>query len=235
MPRNRDRPSAEEDETNQLGHRPVKDEIKMLRPKPVCITQFSDYKFNTVIDVRSPAEFEIDHIPGSINCPVLNNEERIIIGTLHKESPFEARRLGAAIISRNVANILENELSTYQKNWKPLIYCWRGGLRSGSLAIVMAQVGWPVHQLINGYKSYRHEVLRLLPLLSERCKIVIISGPTGSGKTHFLYALQRGGRQVLDLEGLACHRGSVLGNNLRVSVRVGVRVKAILTKTLTLT
>jgi tRNA 2-selenouridine synthase len=184
---------------------------QMLRPKNATVDQIPTLRFGTIIDVRTPAEFTQDHIPGSINLPVLTDDERIQIGTLHKHAPFEARRLGAALISRNVAKILEDELGSHIKSWKPLIYCWRGGLRSGSLSIVMAQVGWPVHQLLNGYKAYRSMVLQQLPLLIDRCCLRIVSAPTGSGKTHFLYALQRSGQQIIDLEGLACHRGSVLG------------------------
>lgn len=183
----------------------------MQRPKVANINELSSSAFDIIIDVRTPAEFELDHIPGAVNFPVLDNEQRIHIGTLHKTSPFEARRLGAVLISRNVANILETKCGLWPKMFKPLIYCWRGGLRSGSLAIVMAQVGWQVHQLLNGYKAYRHTVLQTLPLLVAQSMIQIISAPTGSGKTHFLYALQRVGKQVIDLEGLAVHRGSVLG------------------------
>jgi tRNA 2-selenouridine synthase len=184
---------------------------QMLRPKNATVDQIPTLRFGTIIDVRTPAEFTQDHIPGSINLPVLTDDERIRIGTLHKHAPFEARRLGAALISRNVAKILEDELGSHIKSWKPLIYCWRGGLRSGSLSIVMAQVGWPVHQLLNGYKAYRSMVVQQLPLLIDKCCLRIVSAPTGSGKTHFLYALQRSGHQIIDLEGLACHRGSVLG------------------------
>ena len=184
----------------------------MQRPKVATISQLSSSGFDAIIDVRTPAEYELDHIPGAVNLPVLDNDQRIEIGTLHKKSPFEARRLGAAYISRNIANILESNCNLWTKNYKPLIYCWRGGQRSGSLSIVMAQVGWQVHQLTNGYKAYRHHVLEQIPLLIAQCVIRIVSAPTGSGKTHFLYALQRSGRQVIDLEGLACHRGSVLGN-----------------------
>ena len=183
----------------------------MQRPKAANISELSSSRFDVIIDVRTPAEYELDHIPGAINFPVLDNEQRILIGTLHKTSPFEARRLGAALISRNVATILEVKCNLWPKIFKPLIYCWRGGLRSGSLAIVMAQVGWQVHQLTNGYKAYRHDVLEKMPGLVAKCVIRIVSAPTGSGKTHFLYALQRAGKQVIDLEGLACHRGSVLG------------------------
>lgn len=183
----------------------------MLRPKMAVVADLSTSGFDLIIDVRTPDEYELDHLPGAVNYPVLDNEQRIQIGTLHNHSPFEARRLGAALISSSVSRILTDELSKHQKSWKPLIYCWRGGLRSGSLAMVMAQVGWPVHQLTNGYKAYRQMVIDQSLLLIDKCTFRIVSAPTGSGKTHFLYAIQRAGGQIIDLEGLACHRGSVLG------------------------
>jgi tRNA 2-selenouridine synthase len=176
------------------------------------IKQLTELDFDTIIDVRSPDEYEIDHIPGAVNYPVLDNEERIVIGTLHNGNVFEARRRGAALISRHITDLLENEFKDKPKSWRPLVYCWRGGLRSGSLAIVIAQVGWQVHQLSGGYKAYRHEVTESLPIICSKIKLKVISAPTGSGKTHFLDALRRGGKQVIDLEGLATHRGSVLGN-----------------------
>lgn len=183
----------------------------MMRPKTATVSAIAELKFDVVIDVRTPSEYQLDHIPGAINYPVLSDEERITVGTLHNSSPFEARKLGAALISRNISLVIEKELATTEKGWRPLVYCWRGGLRSGSMAIILAQVGWPVHQLTNGYKAYRHMVIEQLPLLVEKCKLLIISGPTGSGKTHFLYSLKRAEAQIIDLEGLACHRGSVLG------------------------
>lgn len=195
------------------GQRPVAaTPLKFANVKPCDISQITELAFDMIIDVRTPAEFEIDHIPGSVNHPVLDNDERIIIGTLHNGNVFEARRRGAALISRHVADLLENEFKDQPKNWRPLIVCWRGGLRSGSLAIVLAQVGWQVHQLTGGYKSYRRELMEVLPVLCETCILKIVSAPTGSGKTHFLGALKRAGKQVIDLEGLAAHRGSVLGN-----------------------
>lgn len=186
--------------------------VKFANVISADIKQLAELDFDTIIDVRSPDEYEIDHIPGSINCPVLDNEERIIIGTLHNGNVFEARRRGAALISRHITDLLDNEFKDKPKSWRPLIYCWRGGLRSGSLAIVLAQVGWQVHQLTGGYKAYRHEVSDLLPAICEKVILKVVSAPTGSGKTHFLEALRRGGKQVIDLEGLASHRGSVLGN-----------------------
>lgn len=169
-------------------------------------------QFDEIIDVRSPAEFAEDHLPGAINCPVLDDEERIQVGTLYKQvSPFEARKLGAALVARNIARHLQEDFHDQPKSWKPLLYCWRGGQRSASMAIIFSQIGWAAHQLEGGYKSYRHQVLEDLATLPAQLQLKVICGPTGSGKSRLLDALQRTGRQVLDLEALAAHRGSVLG------------------------
>lgn len=169
-------------------------------------------EFDEIIDVRSPAEYAEDHLPGAISCPVLDNAERARIGTLYCQvSPFAARRLGAALVARNIARHIEERFQDRPKSWKPLIYCWRGGQRSGAMAIIMGQVGWAAHQLDKGYKGYRQQVLADLEQLPAQFDFRVLSGPTGSGKSHLLSALARQGRQVLDLEGLACHRGSVLG------------------------
>ena len=107
---------------------------------------------DTVIDVRSPAEFADDHIPGAINCPVLSNEERIRVGTLYKQvSPFEARKVGAALVSRNIARHLEEQLIQHPKSWKPLIYCWRGGQRSGAFTHILREIGWPAGKSGSAY------------------------------------------------------------------------------------
>ncbi|MBU1215196.1 MAG: tRNA 2-selenouridine(34) synthase MnmH [Gammaproteobacteria bacterium] len=179
--------------------------------KTANLTQLGD--FDEIIDVRTPAEFADDHIPGAINCPVLSDDERIIVGTLYKQvSPFEARKVGAALISRNIAHHLETLFKDKPKSWKPLIYCWRGGQRSGAMSIILAQVGWAAHKLEGGYKTYRRDVLDKLETLPARFSFRIICGPTGSGKSRLLDALTAKGAQVLDLEGLANHRGSVLGS-----------------------
>lgn len=170
-------------------------------------------EFDEIIDVRTPAEFAEDHIPGAINCPVLSNEERITVGTLYKQvSPFEARKVGAALISRNIATHLETRFLDHPKSWRPLIYCWRGGQRSGAMSIILAQVGWAAHKLEGGYKAYRREVLDKLEALPQSFTFRVVCGPTGSGKSRLLNALAGTGHQVLDLEMLAQHRGSVLGN-----------------------
>nr|WP_294864784.1 tRNA 2-selenouridine(34) synthase MnmH [uncultured Pseudogulbenkiania sp.] len=168
--------------------------------------------FDEIIDVRTPAEFAEDHIPGAINCPVLDDEERIRVGTLYKQvSPFAARKVGAALVAKNIARHIEERFHDRPKSWKPLIYCWRGGQRSGAMAIVLAQVGWNAHQLEGGYKAYRRQVLEELTERPVAFNFRVLCGPTGSGKSRLLEALAAAGHQVLDLERLACHRGSVLG------------------------
>jgi tRNA 2-selenouridine synthase len=169
-------------------------------------------QFDEIIDVRTPAEFAEDHIPGAINCPVLSNEERAIVGTLYKQvSPFEARKVGAAMIAKNIAAHLETRFRDHPKSWRPLIYCWRGGQRSGAMSIILAQVGWAAHKLEGGYKAYRRDVLEKLEALPQGLAFRVVCGPTGSGKSRLLAALANSEHQVLDLEILAKHRGSVLG------------------------
>jgi len=179
--------------------------------EPVTVAQLAE--FDEVIDVRSEAEFAEDHVPGAINCPVLDNEERIRVGTLYKQvSPFEAKKVGAALVSRNIARHIEENLSQRPRNWKPLIYCWRGGTRSGALTSVLQQIGWRANRLEGGYKTYRRAVIDDLAVLPAKFKLRVICGLTGSGKSRLLRALDKAGAQVLDLEALAAHRGSVLGN-----------------------
>ena len=169
-------------------------------------------KFDEVIDVRSPAEFEEDHIPGAINCPVLDNEQRIEVGTLYKQvSPFEAKKIGAALVSENIAHHLRTCFIDRQKSWKPLIYCWRGGDRSGSMTTIFRSIGWQAGQLDSGYKAWRSHVINRLQDLPGQFEFKIIAGATGSAKTRILQAIGELGEQILDLEGLASHKGSVLG------------------------
>jgi tRNA 2-selenouridine synthase len=169
-------------------------------------------QFDEIIDVRTPAEFAEDHIPGAINCTVLSDEERVTVGTLYKQvSPFEARKVGAALIAKNIAHHLQTRFHAYPKSWRPLVYCWRGGQRSGAMSIILAQVGWAAHKLEGGYKSYRRDVLDKLEVLPQGLTFKVVCGPTGSGKSRLLNVLAESGHQVLDLEMLAKHRGSVLG------------------------
>ena len=169
--------------------------------------------FDCIIDVRSPAEFALDHIPGAVNYPVLNNEERAQIGTLYKQdSPFAAKKLGAALVSRNIANHLENHFQEFPRNWRPLVYCWRGGERSGAFTHILNRIGWKAMQLEGGYQGFRRTVIDGLEEAAEQFSFQVICGMTGSGKTRVLQEARHYGAQILDLEALAIHRGSVLGN-----------------------
>jgi tRNA 2-selenouridine synthase len=169
-------------------------------------------EFDCIIDVRSESEFALDHIPGAVNCPVLNDEERIRIGTMYKQvNAFEAKKVGAALVARNIARHIETDWIDKGREWKPLIYCWRGGNRSGSLAHILAKIGWPAIQLDGGYKAYRAHVSAAL-MDAPPHQFRVICGTTGSGKSRLLEVLASIGAQVLDLEQLAAHRGSVLGN-----------------------
>jgi tRNA 2-selenouridine synthase len=173
--------------------------------------------FDAIIDVRSPAEFALDHIPGAINLPVLSNEERIEIGTLYKQvSSFAAKKLGAAHVSRNIALHLETVLIDFPREWRPLIYCWRGGERSGAFTHILNRIGWKAMQLEHGYQGFRRIVIDDLDAAAKKFQFQVICGMTGSGKTRVLSDIQSLGAQVLDLERLAIHRGSVLGNEPNV-------------------
>jgi len=165
--------------------------------------------YTKIVDVRSENEFADDHIPSSINLPVLNNKERIIIGTQYKENSFEARKQGAALINNNISKIIKKDL--FDKKDKVLIYCWRGGLRSLSLYLVLKQIGFDVEILEDGYKSYRRHVVQFFEDEIEQFKFNQIKGVTGVGKTLFLKNLEKS-TQVLDLEGIANHKGSILGD-----------------------
>jgi tRNA 2-selenouridine synthase len=168
--------------------------------------------FDTLIDARSPAEFALDHIPGALNCPVLDNEERHIVGTLYKQQgAFEARRVGGAMVAANLARHLREHFADRPAQWKPLVYCWRGGLRSGSMVTWMRLVGWDAQQLAGGYKSWRRHVIDTIDSVAPRLPLVVVCGATGSAKTRVLHALAALGEQTLDLEGLARHKGSLLG------------------------
>lgn len=167
--------------------------------------------FDEIIDVRTPLEYAEDHIPGAINAPVLNNEERVRIGTLYKQSPFEATRLGAAMVARNIAHHLDTIFADRPRQWRPLIYCWRGGKRSEAMTTWFNLIGWRARQLEGGYKTYRRWVVATLSDLPARLRYVVLTGHTGTGKTRLLQALGQAGAQIVDLEGLARHRGSLLG------------------------
>ena len=170
-------------------------------------------QFDSIIDVRSPAEYAEDHVPGALSCPVLDDAERAKVGTLYKQvSSFTAKKTGAALVARNIARHVETAFAVKPQAWKPLVYCWRGGKRSGAMAHVLREIGWDARSLEGGYKSYRKHVVEQLAELPQRFQFRVVHGVTGSGKSRFLRALKKAGAQTLDLEGLAAHRGSVLGN-----------------------
>lgn len=168
--------------------------------------------FDTVIDARSEDEYALDRLPGAVNWPTLDNQQRIEIGTIYKQvNPFEARKRGAALSARNIAAHIEREVIDKPKGWKPVTYCWRGGHRSGALATILGAIGFHVTLIEGGYKAWRAAVVDALPGLAQGLSYRVVCGPTGSGKTRLLHALAAQGAQVLDLEALASHRSSVLG------------------------
>ncbi|PYE84306.1 tRNA 2-selenouridine(34) synthase MnmH [Pseudoroseicyclus aestuarii] len=176
------------------------------------VTEFLDHPYDEVIDVRSPAEFAEDRIPGAINLPVLSNEERARVGTIYKQvAPFEARKIGAALVAANAARHIEGPLADRPYRWRPLVHCWRGGQRSGSFASILSQIGWRAEVLEGGYKAWRRAVTEMLYDTPLPHRLVLLDGYTGTAKTALLPLLEARGVQVVDLEGLARHRGSLLG------------------------
>ncbi len=171
-----------------------------------------DLPYDQVIDVRSPAEYVLDHIPGAINLPVLDDNERAEVGKIYvQDSPFRARKMGAALVARNAARHIETFLAGKDGSYKPLIYCWRGGQRSGSFATILAQIGWRVEILKGGYQIYRHHVVHTLYGAPFPAPLIVLCGNTGTAKTELLIRLKQRGIQIIDLEDLANHRGSVFG------------------------
>ena len=171
-----------------------------------------DRPYDMIIDVRSEGEFAEDHIPGAVNMPVLNNRERDEIGTIYKQvGAFEAKRRGAALVARNIAAHIETHLGEAPRDFSPLVYCWRGGQRSGAMARILSEIGWKVTLIDGGYKTYRKAVLDGLDTIPPTLRAIMLRGRTGTAKTRILRAAAEAGAQVIDLEGLASHRGSLLG------------------------
>lgn len=183
--------------------------------KRITLTSIADLfalPFDEVIDVRSPSEFAEDHLPGAINLPVLDDAERARVGTVYvRESRFLARRIGAALVARNAARHLEGALGDRPADYRPLVYCWRGGQRSGSFALILGQIGWQVGVLEGGWKSWRRLVQAALYDVPFPAPVLVLDGNTGTAKTDILQRVARLGGQVIDLEGLARHRGSLFG------------------------
>lgn len=182
---------------------------------PITLTSLADlaaHGFDDIIDARAPAEYAEDHLPGAISLPVLNDAQRAEVGTIYKQvNPFTARKLGAALVARNVADHLQGPLADKPGGWRPLVYCWRGGQRSGSFALILSQVGWRVETIAGGYKAWRALVVKEVYDTPVRSPMVVLDGNTGSAKTEILNLLPAHGLQVIDLEGLANHRGSLFG------------------------
>lgn len=176
------------------------------------VADFLDHRFDDLIDVRSPSEYAEDHVPGALSLPVLTDAERARVGTIYtQESPFLARKIGAALVARNAAAHIEGPLSDREGRWRPLVYCWRGGQRSGSFTTILRQIGWRAEQVEGGYRSWRRLVQHSLYEAALPHRLILLDGLTGTAKTELLHRLDRLGVQVLDLEGLARHRGSLLG------------------------
>ena len=182
---------------------------------PLTLTTLSDLQgltADTIIDVRAPAEYADDHLPGAINLPVLSDSERAEVGTIYaKVSPFNARKIGGALVAQNTATHLQGPLAGKDGAWQPLVYCWRGGQRSGAFATILDQIGWRVQILKGGYRSYRREIVKTLYETPLPHRLMLISGSTGTAKTALLHQLAAKGAQILDIEGIAAHRGSLFG------------------------
>jgi len=164
-----------------------------------------------IIDVRTPLEFAEDHLPGAINVPILNNEERVKVGTIHKQiGPQLARQLGLELTCGRFGAMVA-EIAAHAAGRPVLVYCWRGGLRSLSMAILLEMTGHPVVQLRGGYKAFRHQVMAYFEKFASPAPLIVIHGMTGIGKTTFINGLDRQSWTTIDLEGLACHRGSAFG------------------------
>jgi tRNA 2-selenouridine synthase len=187
--------------------------FEMKPSAAVDVVEAMTGRFDALLDARTPSEFADDHIPGALSAPVLDDAQRAEVGTLYKQvSQFEAKKLGAALVAKNVSRHVEALFAHKGKDWRPLVYCWRGGKRSGAMAHILREIGWEASTLEGGYRAYRRWVLEELAALPAQFTFSVVHGPTGSGKSRLLAALGRAGAQVLDLEALAAHRGSVLGN-----------------------
>ncbi|MVM39610.1 tRNA 2-selenouridine(34) synthase MnmH [Spirosoma sp. HMF3257] len=162
-----------------------------------------------VIDVRSPGEYDHAHIPGAVSIPLFDNDERALVGTKYKNAGKDAAvLLGLSLVGPKLADFVRQSKKLNSSNKEVLVHCWRGGMRSGSFAWLLDTAGLTASTLIGGYKAYRNTVLAAF---SEPRNLVILGGKTGSGKTDILKELARQGEQIIDLEGLAHHKGSTYG------------------------
>ncbi len=176
------------------------------------LSDLADAGFDDLIDARSPAEYAEDHLPGALSLPVLDDDQRARVGTMYvRQSSFGARRIGAAQVLRNIAAHLDGPLADRPGGWRPLVYCWRGGQRSGTFGWLMREIGWPAQTLAGGYRSYRRLVVQAMYDTPLPHRMVVLTGMTCTAKTVLLHKLAGAGMQVLDLEGIGRHRGSIFG------------------------
>lgn len=168
-------------------------------------------QYDLIIDARSEREYAEDHIPGAISLPVANNEEYAEVGTLHRTDKMRAYQIGVAYSLKNIARHLDTVIAGYPRSTNILVYCFRGGKRSRLWFDALDTIGHRVTKLEGGWKGYRRWINEELEQLPRRFSYNVLSGPTGCGKTRLLIQLEALGAQVLDLEELAMHRGSVIG------------------------
>ena len=162
-----------------------------------------------IIDVRSPGEHNHAHIPGAVNIPLFDNEERALVGTKYKNAGKDsAVLLGLDLVGPKLVGFVKGSKKLNPQTKEVLVHCWRGGMRSGSFAWLLDAAGLVPSTLAGGYKAYRNTVLAAF---AEPRNIIILGGKTGSGKTDILKELARQGEQIIDLEGLAHHKGSTYG------------------------
>lgn len=166
-----------------------------------------------LLDVRSPSEYRSETIPGAINIPIFNDEERSLIGTIYKqESAEKAKKIGVEAVSKKLPDIYDKVVKLNGQYNKLVFFCARGGLRSTSLVSLFSPLGIGAFKLDGGYKGYRKYINNTLPDIVKEIQFIVLYGNTGTGKTHILEALQDEGMDILDLEGCANHRGSILGS-----------------------
>lgn len=165
------------------------------------------------IDMRSPSEYLVGHIPGATNIPLFNDDERVEVGTVYKQvGSEEAKHLGLSIVSTKLPDLVHQVRDLHKTGRTVIVYCWRGGMRSKSVVSVLDIMGIPAYQLLGGYKNYRQSVLQQLREFVVKPQIVVLCGSTGVGKTTLLSLLADQGAPTIDLEKLANHRGSAFGH-----------------------
>jgi len=164
-----------------------------------------------VVDVRSPLEFEEDHLPGAMNVPLLTDDERAEVGTIYKQTGPQEARVRALELTAHRFPAMVAEIGKAAGERPILVYCWRGGLRSYTVVSILELTGYQAVQMEGGYKSFRNQVIARFEPFAPPGPLVVLHGMTGIGKTTFLLGLKSDKYSIVDLEGLACHRGSAFG------------------------